>query len=218
MERAYIRNLKKRLLEEKRESLVQLNQFDSQLNLSEQDSISELSSYDNHPADIGTEVFERTKDFALRADVKAKIARIDDALARIESGTYGRCRNCGREISISRLRAVPHTDLCDICKDTNSSLGSSQTETVSHPSIQDFNNEGTDKTFFDGEDTWQAVARFNEHAGDSGAGAYYGPGELDSEDRGLVEDVEGLPYFKGINGVVYRDYKNIASDENVDDA
>lgn len=41
---------------------------------------------------------------------------IVDAVARFESGTYGRCENCGQEIAFERLEALPSARLCVTCK------------------------------------------------------------------------------------------------------
>ncbi len=41
--------------------------------------------------------------------------QIQKALARIESGTYGICENCGNRISEKRLEALPHSNLCIEC-------------------------------------------------------------------------------------------------------
>lgn len=37
------------------------------------------------------------------------------ALGRMEDGTYGECMNCGDDISMERLNAVPHAALCRTC-------------------------------------------------------------------------------------------------------
>jgi DnaK suppressor protein len=44
------------------------------------------------------------------------IPKIEQALARIEAGTFGMCTSCGQPISPARLRARPVTDLCIDCK------------------------------------------------------------------------------------------------------
>src|SRR3990172_6801535 len=44
------------------------------------------------------------------------IKKIDEMLARIESGDYGYCENCGVEIGLSRLEARPTATLCIDCK------------------------------------------------------------------------------------------------------
>jgi DnaK suppressor protein len=48
----------------------------------------------------------------------AKLLRaIEDALQRVEAGTYGICVECDEEISPARLRAVPWTKVCITCKE-----------------------------------------------------------------------------------------------------
>lgn len=43
------------------------------------------------------------------------IDKINDALKRIEDGTYGKCRSCGADIELERLEAIPYTDICSVC-------------------------------------------------------------------------------------------------------
>jgi RNA polymerase-binding transcription factor DksA len=79
---------------------------------SETDSISELSSLDQHQGDIGTETFEREKDFSLLEQLEAEISDLDAALRKIDEGTYGRCEICNQEIDPERLEAMPGTRTC----------------------------------------------------------------------------------------------------------
>ena len=79
---------------------------------SENASISELSSLDQHQGDIGTETFEREKDFSLVEQLEAEIGDLDAALRKIDDGTYGVCEICGRDIEPERLEAVPGTRTC----------------------------------------------------------------------------------------------------------
>ena len=44
------------------------------------------------------------------------VEKIEEALQRIEEGTYGKCQSCGNEIPLSRLRAIPYANLCKECK------------------------------------------------------------------------------------------------------
>jgi DnaK suppressor protein len=44
------------------------------------------------------------------------LSKIDEALERIEDGSYGKCEDCGRDIGIERLKARPVTTLCIDCK------------------------------------------------------------------------------------------------------
>jgi RNA polymerase-binding protein DksA len=52
---------------------------------------------------------------ALGNTARAELARINHALARIESGDYFTCEVCGEPISEGRLRLIPHTTLCVDC-------------------------------------------------------------------------------------------------------
>src|SRR6266513_26313 len=63
------------------------------------DQVSELADVDfNHPADIASETTGRETDFALTENVDGLLAQIDNALLRIENGTFGICENCGKPI------------------------------------------------------------------------------------------------------------------------
>ena len=75
-----INQLKDRLEDQKSELLEKIQSGkNSRMDLSERDSVSELSAYDNHPADLGTELFEREKDIALHVHEEEQVNRIDDA-------------------------------------------------------------------------------------------------------------------------------------------
>jgi RNA polymerase-binding transcription factor DksA len=56
---------------------------------------SELSRYDNHPAEIATELFDAEHNAALKESEEFAVREIDDALNRIKDGTYGICGICG---------------------------------------------------------------------------------------------------------------------------
>ncbi|MGD9677889.1 MAG: TraR/DksA C4-type zinc finger protein [Vulcanibacillus sp.] len=100
----------KQLLTEEKKSL--LNNYSFGLNVSLNDSIGELSGYDNHPADIGTELFERGKDLALKENGLHTLELINGALKKMNQNEYGFCEKCKKEIPIERLRVVPYAKYC----------------------------------------------------------------------------------------------------------
>jgi DnaK suppressor protein len=61
---------------------------------------------------------EVDRNFLLRLKEREQklVKKIDDAVARIDSGTFGICKGCGNEIPLPRLKARPVTDLCIECK------------------------------------------------------------------------------------------------------
>lgn len=74
-----------------------------------------LSDAPLHPADMGTDNFDEELDLALLENEQQLLVDIDDALARIKAGTYGRCENCHREIPRERLEALPYARYCIEC-------------------------------------------------------------------------------------------------------
>ncbi|MBI3947788.1 MAG: TraR/DksA C4-type zinc finger protein [Armatimonadetes bacterium] len=83
---------------------------------SQSDALSELSDYDDHPADVANETFEREKERTLRGTARATLDRIEAALGKMERGTYGLCDICGKAIPPGRLDAVPYATLCVKCQ------------------------------------------------------------------------------------------------------
>ena len=68
------------------------------------------------PADRALHEGNRNLLLRIRDRERKLIGKIDEALARIENGTYGKCEECGRDIGFARLRVRPVTTLCIECK------------------------------------------------------------------------------------------------------
>lgn len=71
-------------------------------------------------ADAGSVTAERTEVLGLVDSIKGQLDDVDAALARIESGKYGECANCGKDIPTARLEARPASILCVDCKTASS--------------------------------------------------------------------------------------------------
>lgn len=76
------------------------------------DTGEELSSFDQHPGDVGTETFEMERNVSLLEQVENELEEIETAFGRLERGEYGRCQACGRPIGDERLEAMPATRFC----------------------------------------------------------------------------------------------------------
>jgi RNA polymerase-binding transcription factor DksA len=79
----------------------------SELGTSETEDISELSVYDQHPADTATETFEREKDLSILEQLENELAELQAALERVDAGTYGIDERNGEPIDPARLEAFP---------------------------------------------------------------------------------------------------------------
>ena len=89
------------------------------LNRSARDSSGDLSGYSYHMADMASDDYERDFSLGRATDEQRLLYAIDEALKRVEDGTYGSCLQCGKLIPKTRLKAIPHTDLCIECKKIN---------------------------------------------------------------------------------------------------
>jgi RNA polymerase-binding transcription factor DksA len=65
---------------------------------------------------------ENSVQAALEAGDSARLADVNDALQRIEDGTYGRCQRCGSTIPSARLEALPHARFCISCQSAEDAL------------------------------------------------------------------------------------------------
>jgi RNA polymerase-binding protein DksA len=79
---------------------------------SEGAAIVELSVVDQHPADIGTETFEREKQASILELAERQLQDIERAVSRLDAGTYGTCEACGAVIPVERLEARPAARFC----------------------------------------------------------------------------------------------------------
>lgn len=84
----------------------------SALESSERAHTAEPSMSDQHPADIGTETFEREKDLSILEHIDSEMREVAWAIRRLDDGSYGTCEDCGREITPARLGARPATRYC----------------------------------------------------------------------------------------------------------
>jgi DnaK suppressor protein len=100
-------------LEQARERLQKTIEHHDIGNASLEEETGELvSAADNHLADTASETYERELDEGLEEDAREQLRQIESALARIESGEYGTCAVCGKEIPVERLEAMPSATLC----------------------------------------------------------------------------------------------------------
>ena len=74
-------------------------------------------AHSNHLADQGTDEYQHEATIQFASTEGRYLYHIEEALTRIEDGTYGKCDNCAAQIGKERLKAVPHARLCIDCKE-----------------------------------------------------------------------------------------------------
>lgn len=153
-------DLKQRLLSDKERLEEQLESRDeTNRDYSLRESTGELSAADNHPADVGTEVFERERDLAIQGTLEHELQQIHSALQRMDQGEYGTCAVCGLQIPYERLEALPYTAHClehAPRKDTNDNRPVEEDVMTPPPSGAGVNRQAADGKF-DDAGAWDAV-------------------------------------------------------------
>jgi RNA polymerase-binding protein DksA len=108
-----IEHFKKMLLEKRRDILSDVSEMEGEaLKKSRMDAAGDLSSMPIHMADIGTDNYEQEFALELMDSERKLLHEIDDALGRIEAGTYGICEGRGTPIAKARLEAQPWARYC----------------------------------------------------------------------------------------------------------
>ena len=119
MNKKNLAHFEKRLLEERRRVLKELGHYDETFGNTPQGADGDLSSYSFHMADQGTDAMEREKAFLFASQEGRFLWHIDEALRRLykKPESFGKCQQCGQDISFERLDALPHARLCITCKE-----------------------------------------------------------------------------------------------------
>ncbi len=114
-----LRRFKEIILEKKKETMEELeNLKESMMDVTTGEYVSESSTYSLH-MEQGTDAMEREKTFLFASRGSKFVNQLDDALQRIDNGTYGVCRVCHLLVPKERLEAVPTAQTCAEYKNTN---------------------------------------------------------------------------------------------------
>jgi len=117
MRKTDLQRFRKLLLDEKERVMQSLAQHEKVIKHTDLTGLESGKAHSNHMADQGSDEFlyETTIRFA-NAEGRY-LYSIEEALSRIEDGTYGRCLGCAKAINLERLKRLPYTRLCIECKE-----------------------------------------------------------------------------------------------------
>jgi DnaK suppressor protein len=105
------------LLKKRKELMRQMDLIkETEMETTLKEATGDHSSYAFHMADQGTDTMEREKNFYYAQRDGRLLYHIDQALERIENGSFGLCHTCSNPIHRERLEAVPHASFCIECK------------------------------------------------------------------------------------------------------
>ena len=114
---------------------------------------SETSAFGMHQADAGSDAYDRDFALSMLSKEQGSLYEIDEALKRIESGTYGVCENCEKPIRHDRLEALPFTRFTVECQ---AELEKRQHHNSARPQITSLFGLTEEETESEEEDTIEA--------------------------------------------------------------
>ena len=76
----------------------------------------DISAHSTHMADQGTDNFDRELALNLASSRQESLYDIEDAIRRVDDGSYGACESCGKAIERPRLKALPFAKKCMSCQ------------------------------------------------------------------------------------------------------
>ena len=196
MDKKKIQYFKSKLLEERKEIVESLEDIYRRQEEAEDKIDSQLSTYSNHPADKGTEIYMRSQDQGFIEDLRDVLEEIDQSLEDIENDKYGYCDNCDKMISEERLEIIPYAKTCLGCSDEEPEDYSGKIfETTDDERVGDEPSSSEEDMDYDVEDTLIDVMDDNIVANDPSYSTGDNMGiEDEREDFEIIEEIEDMPY------------------------
>ena len=110
MDKKKLEHFRHKLLEERKN-------VQKMLDRAKNDNIENENLYSDSLVEMSSSTIEREKAYLLASNEYDSLYWIDEALKKIESGEFGLCENCGKEISHLRLEIRPYALYCVDCKE-----------------------------------------------------------------------------------------------------
>ena len=111
-----IKQFRQLLITERAKLAEEIKAIARDTSTSPREASGDLSGYTVHMADMAADTYERELSMNIVSGEQETLYQIDDALKRLDDGSYGFCQQCNQPISMSRLKAVPYASLCIGCQ------------------------------------------------------------------------------------------------------
>ncbi|MHC5055686.1 MAG: TraR/DksA family transcriptional regulator [Planctomycetota bacterium] len=89
-------------------------------------------------SDLAANALDSDTAMQLAESGSSELAQIDQALQKMEEGTYGQCEACNADIPWGRLEAVPYATLCVACKERQERTGTTGTSAAGWSAVDEF--------------------------------------------------------------------------------
>ena len=165
----------------------------------------EESSFDNHPADLATDLFMKEQELGFINQIKETINEINSSLRDIENRSYGFCSNCNKYIKEERLELIPYAKTCLECFDEEDLLSENKEdskniyESLNHESFNNKKSQANENKEYNEVDNYQDALKDNivendpsYSTGDNIDIAYEEDYDEIFDEEDIIEDVEKI--------------------------
>jgi RNA polymerase-binding protein DksA len=111
-----LKQFRQLLITERAKFAKEIKSIAQETSKSPREASGDLSGYTVHMADMAADTYERELSMNIVSSEQEVLYQIDDALKRLDDGSYGICQQCNGPIAMSRLKAVPYASLCIGCQ------------------------------------------------------------------------------------------------------
>jgi len=111
-----LKQFRQLLITERVKCVGEIKSITQEASKSPREASGDLSAYTVHLADMSADTYERELSMNIASTESQVLYQIDDALKRIDDGSYGVCQQCSKPITMTRLKAVPYASLCIQCQ------------------------------------------------------------------------------------------------------
>ena len=111
-----IKQFRQLLITERVKLAEEIRAIAQETSKSPRDASGDLSGYTLHMADMAADTYERELSMNIVSSEQELLYQVDDALRRLDDGSFGLCQQCSQPITMSRLKAVPYASLCISCQ------------------------------------------------------------------------------------------------------
>jgi RNA polymerase-binding protein DksA len=123
LSKAQLKLFRQLLITERAKLAGEIKAIAEEASKSPREASGDLSAYTLHMADMAADTYERELSMNIVSSEQELLYQIDDALKRLDDGSYGVCAQCNKPIAMSRLKAVPYASMCVACQRTKEQKG-----------------------------------------------------------------------------------------------
>jgi len=116
LSREQLKQFRQLLITERVKLASEIKSIAQEASKSPREASGDLSAYTIHMADMAADTYERELSMNIVSSEQEILYQIDDALKRLDDGSFGICQQCNQPITMSRLKAVPYASLCINCQ------------------------------------------------------------------------------------------------------